>query len=83
MSFYSHISKRIDNHYYSDGKLSDKKTKELVSLKLRLYRKTSGVTFAQIAKMVGVTRHAVMRWETRKSKPSNLAMIKLKELFII
>ena len=82
-NYYSMMFKRIDEHYSREEDKSGGAIKKEVALKLQLFRKESNKTFAEIGQMVGVTRHQIMRWEARKSKPSQLAMQRLKDLKII
>jgi len=48
--------------------------------KIRQYREVKGWSQEQLARNLGVSLNTVQRWELRKSRPSPLAMEKVKEL---
>jgi DNA-binding XRE family transcriptional regulator len=81
--FYSMITKQIDEHYSQETENNDDAIKGMVAAKLKLYRAEFRKTIDEVAQLVGVSRMQIMRWEARKSKPSQLAIQKLKELKII
>lgn len=49
-------------------------------LNVKQLRKRLGMTSQELATTVGVSISTVSRWETGKSKPSKLAVIRLREL---
>jgi transcriptional regulator with XRE-family HTH domain len=49
--------------------------------KLKFCRTKKGWTLEQMARNVGVSLNTVQRWESGKTKPSPLAMEKLRQLF--
>ena len=81
--FYLKTSSSIDLEYKNMAKKTVKDMKEYVSLKVKLYRKANSLTLEQFADKVGVSKMQVIRWETKRSKPSQLAMNKLKELKVM
>ena len=56
------------------------KTKKDISKMIRKLRTTLGLTQEQFAAKIGVTVSTVNRWENDKSKPSPLAMLRIKKL---
>ena len=51
-----------------------------ISKMIRKLRTTLGLTQEQFATKIGVTYSTINRWENNKSKPSPLAMLKIKQL---
>ena len=48
---------------------------------IKTYRNSKGWSQEQLARQVGVSLNTVQRWESGKSMPSPLAMVRLKEIF--
>ena len=48
---------------------------------IKTYRNSKGWSQEQLARQVGVSLNTVQRWESGKSIPSPLAMVRLKEIF--
>jgi len=48
--------------------------------KIKYCRVSQGLTQEQLARNIGVSLNTVQRWESGKTRPSPLAMEKLKEL---
>jgi len=72
--FYRQEMKRIDDHYGQKKEKTVEEIKHEISLTLKAYRAEYRLTQEQLAKKLGFTRMQVIRWEDRKSKPSNAAM---------
>ncbi len=79
---YHNILSKI-NEYSKRKKEGPDSFAEELSLKLKAYRAKMDFSVEDLARALGVTRMQVWRWEERKSKPSNLAMQKMKELEIL
>ena len=51
-----------------------------ISKMIRKLRTALGLTQEQFAAKIGVTYSTINRWENNKSKPSPLALLKIKQL---
>lgn len=49
--------------------------------KIKLYRVNKGLSQEQLARQIGVSLNTVQRWESGKTLPSPLAMVRLNEVF--
>jgi putative transcriptional regulator len=54
---------------------------DTLEVKLKSLRKIRGWSQEQLARNLGVSLNTVQRWEMGKSKPSPLALEKLREAF--
>ena len=50
-------------------------------MSIQRYREAAGLNRAELARMVGVTRQAVIQWEEGIAYPSAANLIKLADLF--
>lgn len=64
------------------GEDKEKKRKALAK-KIKIYRTGKGLTQDELAKELGVTKMEVIRWESAKNMPSQLALHRLKERGVI
>ena len=55
-------------------------TQSEISLLIRLLRRKTGLTQEKLAAKLGVTFPTVNRWEHGRTKPSPLAILRIKEL---
>ena len=49
--------------------------------KIKLYRVNKGLSQEHLARQIGVSLNTVQRWESGKTLPSPLAMVRLNEVF--
>jgi putative transcriptional regulator len=52
-----------------------------VAEQIKTYRTIQGISQEQLARQIGVSLNTVHRWESGKTLPSPLAMVKIKEVF--
>ena len=48
--------------------------------RIKLYRANNGLSQEQLARQIGVSLNTVQRWESRRTLPSPLAVMKIDEL---
>lgn len=53
----------------------------MIGKKIKKLRKTSGITQAELARELGITRSSVNAWEMGVSLPSTMFVIKLAQIF--
>lgn len=53
----------------------------MIGKKIKKLRKTSGITQAELARELGITRSSVNAWEMGVSLPSTMFVIKLSQIF--
>jgi DNA-binding transcriptional regulator YiaG len=79
------IMKYRHGRYTDTGKAEEVRAiaEQDISEAIKEYRQWNELTQAKMARMVGVTKMQIIRWEHKTSKPNNLSRQKLKELGII
>lgn len=80
---YSRLLWELNKEKESKKELTDEDIKGDIAVRLRLYRDKNNLTQDELATRLGVSRRQVERWESRKYKPSNMAMGKMKEFGVI
>jgi DNA-binding XRE family transcriptional regulator len=60
-----------------------KKEMQAYAIKLKFYREKNKLTQAELAKKLGVDVMAIIRWEAARVMPSQLSILRFKELGIL
>lgn len=59
----------------------NKGASDLLSEKIKRYRKALNISQARLAEMIGMSQQAVAKWETGKAEPDSATLKKLASIF--